>query len=89
MNKYNIDFFYMHLFTMRGQCVLNQSSNQDAHYSCPILILVKKGSLMSICALVLSPKAQLPMISSVRRWNKLNQRLIGACNRPPGFQFDI
>ena len=35
MNKYNIDFFYMHLFTMRCQCVLNWSSNQDAHYSCP------------------------------------------------------
>ena len=35
MNKYNIDFFYMHLFTMRSQCVLNRSSNQDAHYSCP------------------------------------------------------
>ena len=35
MNKYNIDFFYMHRFTMRGQCVLNRSSNQDAHYSCP------------------------------------------------------
>jgi hypothetical protein len=34
MNKYNIDFFYMHLFTMRCQCVLNRSSNQDAHYSC-------------------------------------------------------
>ena len=31
MNKYNIDFFYMHLFTMRSQCVLNRSSNQDAH----------------------------------------------------------
>jgi hypothetical protein len=26
---------------------------------------------MSVCALVLSPKAQRPMISSVRRWNKL------------------
>ena len=26
MNKYNIDLFYMHLFTMRSQCVLNQSS---------------------------------------------------------------
>jgi hypothetical protein len=25
----------MHLFTMRCQCVLNRSSNQDAHYSCP------------------------------------------------------
>jgi hypothetical protein len=25
----------MHLFTMRSQCVLNRSSNQDAHYSCP------------------------------------------------------
>ena len=35
MNKYNIDFFYMHLFTMRCQSVLNRSSNQDAHYSCP------------------------------------------------------
>jgi hypothetical protein len=35
MNKYNIDFFYMHLFTMRCQCVLNRSSNQNAHYSCP------------------------------------------------------
>ena len=35
MNKYSIDFFYMHLFTMRCQCVLNWSSNQDAHYSCP------------------------------------------------------
>ena len=35
MNKYNIDFFYMHLFTMPSQCVLNRSSNQDAHYSCP------------------------------------------------------
>ena len=35
MNKYNIDFFYMHHFTMRCQCVLNWSSNQDAHYSCP------------------------------------------------------
>jgi hypothetical protein len=35
MNKYSIDFFYMHLFTMRSQCVLNRSSNQDAHYSCP------------------------------------------------------
>ena len=35
MNKYNIDFFYIHLFTMRCQCVLNRSSNQDAHYSCP------------------------------------------------------
>ena len=34
MNKYNIDFFYMHLFTMRSQCVLNRSFNQDAHYSC-------------------------------------------------------
>jgi hypothetical protein len=33
MNTYNIDFFYMHLFTMRCQCVLNRSSNQDAHYS--------------------------------------------------------
>ena len=33
MNKYNIDFFYMHLFTMRSQYVLNRSSNQDAHYS--------------------------------------------------------
>jgi hypothetical protein len=32
-NKYNIDFFYMHLFNMR-QCVLNRSSNH-AHYSCP------------------------------------------------------
>jgi hypothetical protein len=31
MNKYNIDFFYMHLVTMRCQCVLNRSSNQDAH----------------------------------------------------------
>jgi hypothetical protein len=30
MNKYNIDFFYMHLFTMRSQCVLNQCVlNQD------------------------------------------------------------
>ena len=29
------DFFYMHLFTMQCQCVLNRSSNQDAHYSCP------------------------------------------------------
>jgi hypothetical protein len=28
MNKYNIDCFYMHLFTMRSQCVLNRSSNQ-------------------------------------------------------------
>ena len=37
MNKYNIDFFYMHLFTMHCQCVLNRSSNQDAHYSCPRL----------------------------------------------------
>ena len=37
MNRYNIDFFYMHLFTMRNQCVLNRSSNQDAHYSCPRL----------------------------------------------------
>ena len=35
MNKYNIDFFYMHFFTMRSQCVLNWASNQDAHYSCP------------------------------------------------------
>ena len=35
MNRYNIDCFYMHLFTMRNQCVLNRSSNQDAHYSCP------------------------------------------------------
>ena len=26
MNKYNIDFFYMYLFTMRCQCVLNRSS---------------------------------------------------------------
>ena len=26
MNKYNIDFFYMHLFTMQSQCVLNRSS---------------------------------------------------------------
>ena len=25
----------MHLFTMQSQCVLNRSSNQDAHYSCP------------------------------------------------------
>ena len=31
MNKYNMDFFYMR------QCVLNRSSNQDAHYSCPRL----------------------------------------------------
>ena len=29
------DFFYMHLFTMHSQRVLNRSSNQDAHYSCP------------------------------------------------------
>ena len=29
--KYNIDFCYMHLFPMRSQCVLNRSSNQDAH----------------------------------------------------------
>jgi hypothetical protein len=29
MNKYNIDFFYIYLFTMRSQCVLNRSSNQD------------------------------------------------------------
>jgi hypothetical protein len=34
MYKYNIDFFYVHLFNMR-QCVLNRSSNQDAHYPCP------------------------------------------------------
>jgi hypothetical protein len=33
--KYNIDFFYMHLFTMRCQCVLNWSFNQEANYSCP------------------------------------------------------
>ena len=38
MNKYNIDFFYMYLFTMRSQCVLNQSSNQDAHL---VIILVQ------------------------------------------------
>jgi hypothetical protein len=38
MNKYNIDFFYMHLFTMQSQCVLNQSSNQDAHL---VIILVQ------------------------------------------------
>jgi hypothetical protein len=28
----NIDFVYMHLFITRNQCVLNRSSNQDAHY---------------------------------------------------------
>ena len=28
MNKYNINCFCMHLFTMRSQCVLNRSSNQ-------------------------------------------------------------
>ena len=28
MNKYNRDCFYIHLFTMRSQCVLNRSSNQ-------------------------------------------------------------
>ena len=28
MNKYNIDFFYMHLFTMWCLCVLNWSSNR-------------------------------------------------------------
>ena len=41
MNKYNIDFFYMHLFTMRNQCVLNRLSNQDAH----ILVQDKNTSL--------------------------------------------
>jgi hypothetical protein len=35
MNKYKINIFYMHLVTMRCQCVLNRPSNQDAHYSCP------------------------------------------------------
>ena len=26
MNKYNIDFLYIHIFTMQSQCVLNRSS---------------------------------------------------------------
>ena len=43
MNKYNIDFFYMHLFTMQSQCVLNRISNQDAHYI--ILVQDKNTSL--------------------------------------------
>ena len=32
----------MHLFTMRCQCVLNRSSNQDAHYSCQRLKYIAK-----------------------------------------------
>jgi hypothetical protein len=43
MNKYNIDFFYMHFFTIRSQCVLNRSSNKDAHYSCPTWLKLPVG----------------------------------------------
>ena len=31
MNKYNINFFYMHLFTMRCQCVLSIIFLEDKH----------------------------------------------------------
>jgi hypothetical protein len=53
MNKYNIDLFYMHLFTMRSQCVLNQSSKliilvQDKNASLKLPVGVSTLQLVNL-----------------------------------------
>ena len=48
MNKYNIDFFYMHRFTMRCQCVLNWSSNQDKNTSLKLSVGVSPLQLVNL-----------------------------------------
>jgi hypothetical protein len=53
MNKYNIDLFYMHLFTMRSQCVLNQLSKliilvQDQNSSLKLPVGVSPLQLVNL-----------------------------------------
>ena len=53
MNKYNIDFFYMHLFTMRSQCVLNPISTliilvQDKKKNASLRLLVGVSPLQLV-----------------------------------------
>jgi hypothetical protein len=47
MNKYNIDFFYMHLFTMRSRCDLNRSSKL-AIRTLIILVQDKKNTSLKL-----------------------------------------
>ena len=61
MNKYNIDCFYMHLFTMRSQCVLNRSSNQA------LIILVQDKNTSLKLPVVVSP-LQLVNVHRNRRY---------------------
>ena len=53
MNKYNIDLIYMHLFTMRSQWVLNQSSKliilvQDKNTSLRLPVSVSLLQLVNL-----------------------------------------